>query len=140
MKNYEEFYNKLRTFKDTEAIIENDNVYTYNDVLNKILFFEKLLINEKVPCNSLISIYGNMSFNSICMFLCLSKNSHTIIPISEVSKNKKTEFLEISSADYIVSFTKGEVKLEKTNSVKEKHEYYKSLKRKNSSSMRRKMN
>ena len=99
MKNYDIFYNKLISFEHNEAIIDGDKRYTYGHIINRIRYYEDLLIKNKVPNDSLVSIYGNTGFETICMFLCLCKNLHTIIPISEISKNKKEEFLETSTAD-----------------------------------------
>jgi len=132
VENFKTFYNRLSSFHDLEAVVDKDVVYTYRDLLSKISEYENYLKSNNISENSLISIYSKTSFESICLFICLCKTGHTIIPISEISKNKREHFQEISTADYEICFSNSEINLKQLNSVEKKHDYYEKLKNKKS--------
>ena len=127
MKNFEIFYNNLLSYKDQPAIVDNNKVYTYEDLLNRVSYYDDFLSASMVEAGSLVSVFSKTSFESISFFLSLCKNKLTIVPISEISKNKKEHFQKISSADYEVTFDESQLMLTKLNSSSEKHAHYKTV-------------
>jgi len=135
MNNFQTFYNRLESFKNEEAIVDRDKTYTYDDLLAKICKYEELLSKKILSKQSLISIYSKTCFESICLFITLCKLGHTVIPISEISKNKRQHFQDISTADYEISFLESEIKIQKLQNTQTKHDYYKQLRNRNNSGL-----
>ena len=131
IKNFDTFYRQLRSYEDNDAIIENNITYTYRDVVGQIELFENI-VRKDIEQPSLISVYADASFKSVCLFLCLCKMGHTVVPISEVSKNKKEEFQKISQADYEICFDKTKILINKLNNTLQKHKLYEDIKKRKS--------
>tara|TARA_Y100000114_G_C11763794_1_gene331756 strand:- start:9613 stop:10974 length:1362 start_codon:yes stop_codon:yes gene_type:complete len=135
MNNFSLFYDKILNFGTEEAIVDNGKVYTYEDIHNKVLFYDNFIKEKKVKKNEVVSIYSKMSFDSICLFLSLSKNGQIIVPISEISKNKKEEFQNISFSDYEIKIKNQEIDFKNLDSKKDKHDHYNTIFSRNSSGL-----
>lgn len=135
MKNFEHFYDNLVKFENFEAIIDHQNIYTYKDVMQKVLYFEKIIQNSEIHHDKLISISSSMSFNSICLFLCLCKMKKIIIPISNISTNKKNHFQNISNAESEICFKDQQLHIQKLKPSSDYHQYYQEVFKRNTSGL-----
>jgi long-chain acyl-CoA synthetase len=127
MKYFNSFYNNLSSHSNEEAIIDRGKIYTYQDLIEKVEYYDSFLKENNIPKNSLVSLFSDTSFEAVCLFLSLCKNIITVVPISYISKNKKLEFQETSTADFEISFFDNKPQLKKLNSEPIKHEYYQKI-------------
>lgn len=124
MNNFFNFYEKIKTFKESEAVVDNGTVYSYKNIVEKIegydAYLEKNGVTEKV-----VSLCSKTSIESICLFISLTKKKNIIVPISEISKNKKEEFQNVSKVEFEINLFKGNLDLIKhENYSGPKHSYY----------------
>ena len=92
MEHFNNFYNNLITHANEEAVIDRGQVYTYQELINRVEFYDSFLEQNSISKNSLVSVFSNTGFDAISLFLSLCKNKITIVPVSYISKNKKHEF------------------------------------------------
>ena len=63
-------FEKFKEFDAQNAIIFDDKVYSYIELLNQIFLYKKVL-NEKINANSVVAILGDYSFENIALFFAL---------------------------------------------------------------------
>jgi acyl-coenzyme A synthetase/AMP-(fatty) acid ligase len=135
MENFNSFYENISTYQNEEAIVDNDKTYTYNQLLERVEYYDNFLKENNVSSNSLVSVFSKTGFESISLFLSLCKNKITVIPISYISKNKKQKFQEIATADYEISFNNNHPQIRNINTLDNRHEYYKTIAKRDSSGL-----
>jgi acyl-coenzyme A synthetase/AMP-(fatty) acid ligase len=85
------------------AIIENNKSYTFEELYNRIDYYNKIL--EKFE-NANISVISDFTFESAALFLAFSinKNCNTFIPITPTSEFEINNKINISKTDFIFRF------------------------------------
>ena len=75
----------LRIFsenKDNNAIIWNNDNYTYNWLYNKIIFYNTTLFENVLAKGSVVVLKGDITPNTISILLSLIYNNCIIIPLT----------------------------------------------------------
>ncbi|MGJ7919519.1 ANL family adenylate-forming protein [Neobacillus sp. LXY-4] len=88
-----------------EAIIWQDETYTYLEILELYRNWKMKLENEKLPVGSVVALDADFSPASIGLLLALIESKCIIALLSKAVKEKKKEFCEIAEAEYIISFS-----------------------------------
>lgn len=83
---------------DKEAIIINNTIHSYQDLLNNIQNARVLLDQNEVLNNSVVALQADFSLMSIAIFLALIEKNCIIAPLS--LHTNKSEFIEIAEAEY----------------------------------------
>lgn len=135
MQHFNNFYSNLSTYASEEAVVDRGQVYTYQQLIDRVKFYDSFLKQNNIRKNSLVSVFSNTGFDAISLFLSLCKNKMTIVPVSYISKNKKHEFQETATADYEISFVNGKPALKNLKSKGPKHEYYQTIFERDSSGL-----
>jgi long-chain acyl-CoA synthetase len=112
----------LRIFsenKDNDAIIWNNEKFTYNWLYNKILFYNSTLFENVLAKGSVVVLKGDFTPNTISILLSLIYNNCIIIPLTFAVKNEDN-LIAISQAKYMISIDENDMyaisKLEFTGS------------------------
>jgi len=84
-------FDKFSTFKELNAIIIESKVYSYGDLLEKIIEYKKILKNKIEPL-SVIAILGDYTFENIALFFALYDNKSIIVPITTALKKVQNEY------------------------------------------------
>lgn len=97
---------KLKEHDSKKAIIFNERVYTYNDLYNQVLEYNKL-VSAKINTGQVVAILSDYSFHSIALFLSLLENKNIIVPITTKVEHEIKERLEEANVDMSISLEDG---------------------------------
>jgi acyl-coenzyme A synthetase/AMP-(fatty) acid ligase len=92
----------IKSFTGT-AIIENNRSYSFVELYNRVVYYNRIL--EKYE-NANISVISDFTFESAALFLAFSinKNRNTFIPITPTSEIEINNKINISKTDFIFRF------------------------------------
>jgi len=107
-------FDKFSTFKELNAIIIEDKIYSYENLLEKIFEYKKILEN-KIESGSVVAILGDYSFENIAMFFALYDNKNIIVPITSTLKKVQDEYIKESFCKYCIKIDK-QIKIDKLES------------------------
>ena len=95
----------LSTFennKNKEAIIWNENSFSYAWLLDAISKWQMELKKLELESNSVVSLEADFSPDSVAILLALIESGCTIVPLSGSVESKKPEFRKISQVEYSI--------------------------------------
>ncbi|MEH7011468.1 fatty acid--CoA ligase family protein [Neobacillus niacini] len=90
---------------DKEALIWNNEAFTYGRMLELFQKWKRKLEDERVPEGSVVALDADFSPASIALLLALIESKSIIALLSKAVREKKEEFCEIAEAEYIISLT-----------------------------------
>ncbi|MCE3046678.1 ANL family adenylate-forming protein [Helicobacter kayseriensis] len=90
---------KLQAFGKQNALICNNQTYSYEQLLEKVSFYS--LQTKILPPHSRVVIHDDYSLDSIAIFIALMTHKHTIIPI--ISDQELQQKQSECSANFIFS-------------------------------------
>ncbi len=110
-----------------KAIVHNDKVFTYNDIVERIRFWDHEFID--IQGNQVVGIEGDFSLDSIALIFSLIKRNFIIAPLEIKQRDKNKEKYSIAELDYLVKLEdEGSHLIEKvTPSSLKKNEFYETL-------------
>ena len=120
----QKFKNNLKK----EAIICDDNIYSYKYLLDKYYFWKDFL-NKRIKKGKVVAVQADYNPDSITLMLALIENANIFVPFSHSNKDIKKK-LEIAEAEYFIKFKKSDYNLIETN-IKASHNLIKKLKQRN---------
>ncbi|MDA7685954.1 fatty acid--CoA ligase family protein [Candidatus Pelagibacter sp.] len=100
--------NEFKKNKKQDALVWNEKVFNYEYLLMKIDFWRKKIKEFNIKQGSVVGIEGDYSPSTIALFFVLIEENCIIVPIAKVVGNKKSEFLKISQAEYIISINEND--------------------------------
>jgi long-chain acyl-CoA synthetase len=115
--------------KEKDAIIWRDKKYTYEWLLERLLYWQDRLKNENIPPNAVVILEADFSPNSVALFLALVQFGHTLVPLTSSVEKQKKEFIDIAQGE--VSFfinDEDEATITSLDNIAE-HIFYKNLKK-----------
>ena len=121
MRNIDKFINTICNFGDRNAIHEENNIYTYSDLYNKILFYNNKLIKTKINSGEVVFILGDYSIESIALFFSLTFNNNIIVPITSENKDEINERFEVANPNWIINLKENSYTYFSENIVAERH-------------------
>lgn len=98
------FFESFNVKKDSAAIISNDMIYTYSDLINKINYFEKQLEKYNINPGTVISIDGTFSLSVISLIFALIERECIILPIYKTTYSLKNQFNDIAQVETTCHF------------------------------------
>ena len=88
-----------RAHKDDDAIIWNDQPYSYGWLLDRLLFWQEKLSVEQVARGTVAILDGDFSPNAVAVFLALTAHGCILVPITGPT-NQKTKVFEIAQGEF----------------------------------------
>ncbi|PLY08732.1 MAG: o-succinylbenzoate--CoA ligase [Arcobacter sp.] len=125
-------FDKFSIFKELDAIIIEGKSYSYENLLEKILEYKKILEN-KIETSSVVAILGDYYFENIALFFALYDNKNIIVPITTSLENLQNEYMQESFCEYSIKID-GEIKIDNLP-VNSSNEMIKTLKKNNNSGL-----
>lgn len=116
---------KLKDNLKKEAIICDDNIYSYKYLLNRYYFWKNFL-NKRIKKGKIVAVQADYNPDSVTLMLALIENANIFVPFSHSNKDIKKK-LEIAEAEYFIKFTNFNFNLIETN-IKASHNLIKKLK------------
>ncbi len=121
--------------KDKTAMIFDNNVYSYDDLLKRIEYYTKSLKSNNISKGSIVAINSDYSFQSISLFFALVKNKNIIIPMISNVECEITNKLRIVNPEFLIYFQNNQIIYEKQPISLEKPSLIKNLQSTNSSGL-----
>jgi len=130
------FIKNFKKYKDKEAIVYNENIYTYKMLMQEIENARKYIKQKEVKEYEVVTIIGDYSFQAIAMFYALVENKNTIVPITtKIEKEIESRIYE-GYADKIIKITDSKYMIEEVENKRlDKHELFNILKERKSSGL-----
>ena len=97
------FSSRLRSFKDRPFLIQKDRTYTYNNLIDKVEDYKKLIQETKIPPQSNVALIADYSIESIALLLALFESKMIVALISETIENEIQIRLEASQSEWKIS-------------------------------------
>lgn len=106
-------FERMKNWKENQAIVWQDISFTYGEVLNWVSFWEKRLENEGIYKGEVIALEGDYSPKACSLLLALIKNKNIIVPITVATGAHKGEFIKTAEVQAIITLDgKDEYKIE----------------------------
>lgn len=127
------FVELLKTFRDKNAIIHENNVYTYKQLLKQIDKIQNSVLKD-IDQRDVVSLIADYSFESISMLLALYKNKNIIVPITSTIESEIDERIKESYSNKIIKIDKTNYNLQ-TLEIESNHKMIDELRRKKHSGL-----
>jgi acyl-CoA synthetase (AMP-forming)/AMP-acid ligase II len=121
MRNIDKFIDTICNFGDKNAIYEENKIYTYTDLYNKIIFYNKKLVETNINSGEVVFILGDYSIESIALFFSLTFNNNIIVPITSDNKDEINERFEVANPNWIINLKENSYTYFSENTVVERH-------------------
>ena len=86
---------QMQNFGETTAIFENAKHYSYNNILEKVEFFENELVENGIQKGEVVMLIADYSYESIAMFLAMFKHGLIIVPVTSLNESEINERLKV---------------------------------------------
>jgi len=93
---------QIKVYDGQNAIIINDQVFSYSQLSKQISKYYKLLIDLPGSRNKIFAVISDYCFESIAFFFALFENNNIIVPITSRIENEIKERINITNTDYVV--------------------------------------
>ncbi len=130
------FIENFKKYEDREAIVYNENIFTYGMLMEEIGKAKEYIKQEKVREYEAVAIIGDYSFQAIAMFYALVENKNTIVPITtKIEKEIESRIYE-GYVDKIIRIIDSKYMIEEAKNKRlEKHDLFNILKERKSSGL-----
>ena len=87
--------------KSKEAIIWNDNSFTYEWLLNRYLFWKNKISSENILPGTVAVVEADFSPNSVALLLALIESECIFVPITKSTGLKRDSFIDIAQGEVL---------------------------------------
>lgn len=106
------FLQKLQNHGARISVIENEKLYTYSDLYNKIEEFITEISLKGIQRGHVVILYGDYSFDSISLLFALVANKNIVVPITRIPQAELDERKKESNADWLISVSQQGINIE----------------------------
>ncbi|MCP4713847.1 MAG: long-chain fatty acid--CoA ligase [Deltaproteobacteria bacterium] len=110
-----------------EAIVWNDQVFTYRWMLEKIDFWAGRIAEDGIAAGTVVMLEGDFSPNSVALLLALIEHCCIIVPLTVQNEATKKQFAEIAMAEYVFYVDADDVVSGRGMGRRAEHAYYRQL-------------
>ena len=111
---------KIKEFNEKNAIIHNENFYTYSQLLEQINFYYKT-VSKEINKGEVIAILSDYSFYSVALFFAIYENKNIIVPVTSKIKSEIDERLIESGCTYKIILNTNEIQIDKIDFIVSNH-------------------
>jgi acyl-CoA synthetase (AMP-forming)/AMP-acid ligase II len=101
----ESLMEKLKKYSDNSAIIYNDKIFYYKDLLKLIDQWRVYINKNRISSGSVVSLTGDYSPESIGLVIALIKNKNIIVPLTHLVKANFDQYFSISHTSHIIDLS-----------------------------------
>lgn len=95
----------IRNNKEKEAIIWNDQVYSFGWVLSKIEEYRILIDRNRIEGGSVVALVGDFTPSSIALLITLIEKNIIILPLINDTLINNPEYLTLAECEFIIHLT-----------------------------------
>lgn len=88
---------------DNDALVWQNQVYKYRDLLTALNYWSSHLENVEVGPNQVVALEADFSPNALALMLALIDRRCVIVPLSSTVASQKDEFCRIAEVEQIIS-------------------------------------
>jgi len=108
MSPIEFLLNRFEQHRNSDAIVWNESVCNYGQLLELIAVWRNFLRAEKVEPGSVVCLEGDFSPNAIALLLALIEQKCIVVPLTVSVRQKRAEFMEVALAEVLLTIDEGE--------------------------------
>jgi long-chain acyl-CoA synthetase len=108
---------KFKKCLNDEAIIFDDKIYHYSDILTLIDGWTEIIKNNKIAPGMVIAITGDYSPDAIAVIIALIVNKNIIVPLSTLAEVHYDEYFNTSQTQYVINLSGQNYSIIKKNGV-----------------------
>jgi acyl-coenzyme A synthetase/AMP-(fatty) acid ligase len=86
---------------DKEAIVWQDRIYSYRQILDQLNAWEATIRAENVRPGTVVVLEGDFSPNAIALFLALTERGCVLVPLAHSVATQKAEFINIAQGEVL---------------------------------------
>ena len=105
--NIDRLIEKMDVHSEKDAIIFDDKIYTYGDLLSRIDLWGKRIEESRIESGKVVSITGDYSPDAIALIIALIRNKDIIVPLGLSAESHLSEYYQISRAQYVIDLLSG---------------------------------
>ncbi|MDR2407238.1 MAG: fatty acid--CoA ligase family protein [Bacteroidales bacterium] len=121
---------------DREAVVWNDHIYHYDELLQKLDYWGHFLDEHEIVSGSVVALQADFSPNAAALMLALVERKMIIVPLTKSVAAKKEEFLEIAQCEIEITLSElDDVTINHFENVSNNHEHYLTLRTRNHSGL-----
>jgi acyl-coenzyme A synthetase/AMP-(fatty) acid ligase len=121
---------------DREAVVWNDHIYHYGELLQKLDYWGRFLDEHEITSGSVVALQADFSPNAAALMLALVERNVIIVPLTKSVIAKKEEFLEIAQCEIEITLSESdEATVRYFDNVSNNHEHYLTLRARNHSGL-----
>jgi acyl-CoA synthetase (AMP-forming)/AMP-acid ligase II len=83
------------------AIIFDNKTYTYSDIYNRVLLYEKKL---ELYSNSSVALISDFNFETICLFLAFRNTNNVLVPLLNTTEDEISKKISEAGVDFVFSY------------------------------------
>jgi long-chain acyl-CoA synthetase len=103
-----------RTYKNDDAIIWNDQSYSYGWLLDRLVFWKDRIAVEQVARGTVTILDGDFSPDAVALFVALADHRCILVPITGPTNQKTASMINIAQGEVCLTLDKtDEVKIER---------------------------
>jgi len=103
--NIDHLIERLKRYSKKEALICNDRVFYYSDILTLVDQWREKLRENTIEPGCVVSITGDYSPDSIALVIALILNKNIIVPLSPLARDHFSEYFTISQTQYVIDLS-----------------------------------
>jgi acyl-CoA synthetase (AMP-forming)/AMP-acid ligase II len=95
---------RMSQWKEDPALIREDQVVTYGEILEKVTYWQSLLDEHGVEAGQVVALEGDYTAKACALLLTLIDRGVIVVPLTEAAQVHREEFLDIAEVELVVSF------------------------------------
>jgi len=120
-----------RTYENDDAIIWNDQPYSYGWLLDRLVFWSEKIAVEQIARGKVTILNGDFSPNAVALFVALTSHGCILVPITSPTNQKSANFIKIAQGEFCLSLDKNDgVKIQRLE-CNAHHPLYEELRNRN---------
>ena len=100
--NIDRLIEKMELHSEKDAIIFDDKIYPYGDLLSKIELWGERIEKSGIESGKVVSITGDYSPDAIALIIALIRNKDIIVPLGLSAESHLSEYYQISKTQFII--------------------------------------
>ena len=93
----------LRDHADQDAVIWQDNTYSYRWLLDRIDYWRIALRQNEIAAGTVVILEADFSPNAIALFLALVESACILVPLTPAVGAKRDEFVQIAEGEACIT-------------------------------------
>ena len=103
-----------RSYKNDDAIIWNEESYSYGWLLDRLVFWNEKIAAEQIARGKVTILNGDFSPNAVALFIALAAHGCILVPITNPTNQKSGSYIHIAQGEFCFSLDKNdEVKIQR---------------------------